>query len=86
MTGLITLREPVVTIPDPEPREIATTIDPLPLVDDAGQPADWSYRQANGLRFERWRAARGDFDGDRFALAPEPLPAIDPADNGRTDR
>lgn len=78
MTGLITLREPVVTTPDTEP--------PLPVVDEDGKPIEWTHRQAAGLRFERWRAQRGDFDGDRFPLAREPVPAIDPEDLGRNDR
>lgn len=65
MTPVITLREPLVL-----PRR------PLPLEDGDGNPFDWSMRQATGLRFERWRAERGDFDGDRFGLRPEPLPPI----------
>lgn len=72
MTGLITLRRPIVTTPDPEPLDVT----PLPLVDEDGQPLDWSYREATGLRFERWRAEHGAFAGDRFGLRPEPMPPI----------
>lgn len=67
---LVTLREPVV-VPAP-----------IPELDADGRPLDWSYREAAGLRFERWRADRGDFDGDRFGLRPEPLPPIVRDSNG----
>jgi hypothetical protein len=71
---LVTIREPLVLPPG------------IPELDDDGQPLDWTHRQAAGLRFERWRAERGDFDGDRFGLAPEPVETIDPIDLGRNDR
>jgi hypothetical protein len=71
VTGLVTLREPIVTSAGPG----------IPELDEDGHPLDWSHRQAAGLRFEHWRAARGDFDGDRFGLRPEPLPGHD--DNAR---
>jgi hypothetical protein len=74
MTGLVTLRDPVVLLPG------------IPELDADCKPLDWSHRQAAGLRFERWRAERGDFDGDRFGLAPEPIPTTDPVDLGRNDR
>ena len=61
---LVTLREPVVLPPG------------IPELDEDGKPLDWTYRQAAGLRFERWRADRGDFDGDRFGLSAEPIPPI----------
>jgi hypothetical protein len=65
MTGLITLRRPAVLALDPEPPEL-----------EDGRPLGWSIREVRGLRFARWRAQRGDFDGDRFGLAPEPMPPI----------
>lgn len=61
MTPVVRLVDPIVKRPrDPEERP----------------PLDWSHREAAGLRFERWRAERGDFDGDRFGLRPEPLPPV----------
>jgi hypothetical protein len=78
VTGLITLRRPIVATPDPDPLSFLASSLPavLPQLDEDGQPHGWSFRQATGLRFAKWRAARGDFDGDRFGLRPEPLPPI----------
>lgn len=75
----MTLREPVVipsARPDPDDALELVDVAPLPLVDEDGQPLDWSYREATGLRFERWRAEHGAFAGDRFGLRPEPMPPI----------
>lgn len=71
MTGLITLREPVVTTPVPTPEEPT-----VPLEDENGHPLDWTLRQVNGLRFARWRAQHGEFDDDIVGGTPEPLPPI----------
>ena len=70
MTGLVTLMDPPIR-PAAPPDEPA-----LPAVDEDGKPLDWTHRQTSGLRFARWRAQRGDFDGDRFGLAPEPMPPV----------
>ncbi len=87
MTPVISLRGPIVTRQPAPPDDLPPAI---PELLTNGTPADWSYREAAGLRFERWRAERGDFDGDRFGLIPEPMPpivlAIDPVDNGRNER
>jgi len=61
---LVTLREPVVLPPA------------IPECDADGKPLDWSYDQAAGLRFARWRADHGHFDDDLVGDAPEPLPPI----------
>ena len=33
-----------------------------------GQPLDWTLTDIRRLRFMRWRADRGDYDGDLFGL------------------
>lgn len=41
-----------------------------------GTPMNWSMRDVRRLLFLRWRAERGDYDGDLFGLPPKPMPPI----------